>query len=81
MHLVPYLTELGVTECSCSPYLKANPGSRHGYDICEHASLKPDLRRRVVRDDRRSVEPADRVGVADLPVALLWAPDEQRRAG
>jgi (1->4)-alpha-D-glucan 1-alpha-D-glucosylmutase len=42
-HLVPYLTELGVTECYCSPYLKANPGSRHGYDICEHASLNPDL--------------------------------------
>jgi (1->4)-alpha-D-glucan 1-alpha-D-glucosylmutase len=41
--LVPYLTELGVTECYCSPYLKANPGSGHGYDICEHGSLNPDL--------------------------------------
>jgi (1->4)-alpha-D-glucan 1-alpha-D-glucosylmutase len=40
--LVPYLTELGVTECYCSPYLKANPGSRHGYDVCEH-SLNPEL--------------------------------------
>ncbi|HEY7446143.1 MAG TPA: malto-oligosyltrehalose synthase [Vicinamibacterales bacterium] len=41
--LVPYLTELGVTECYGSPYLKANPGSRHGYDICEHGSLNPEL--------------------------------------
>ena len=41
--LVPYLADLGVTECYCSPYLKANPGSRHGYDICEHGSLNPDL--------------------------------------
>jgi (1->4)-alpha-D-glucan 1-alpha-D-glucosylmutase len=41
--LVPYLTELGATECYCSPYLKANPGSRHGYDICEHGSLNPEL--------------------------------------
>jgi (1->4)-alpha-D-glucan 1-alpha-D-glucosylmutase len=41
--LVPYLTELGVTECYCSPYLKANPGSRHGYDICEHGRLNPEL--------------------------------------
>jgi (1->4)-alpha-D-glucan 1-alpha-D-glucosylmutase len=41
--LVPYLAELGVTECYCSPYLKANPGSRHGYDICEHGSLNPEL--------------------------------------
>jgi (1->4)-alpha-D-glucan 1-alpha-D-glucosylmutase len=40
---VPYLAELGVTECYCSPYLKANPGSRHGYDICEHGSLNPEL--------------------------------------
>ena len=41
--LVSYLNELGATECYCSPYLKANPGSRHGYDICEHGSLNPDL--------------------------------------
>ena len=41
--LVSYLAELGVTECYCSPYLKANPGSRHGYDICEHGSLNPEL--------------------------------------
>lgn len=41
--LVPYLAELGVTECYCSPYLKANPGSRHGYDICEHGTLNPEL--------------------------------------
>jgi len=41
--LVPYLAELGVTECYCAPYLRANPGSRHGYDICEHGSLNPEL--------------------------------------
>ena len=41
--LVPYLAELGVTECYCSPYFKAHPGSRHGYDTCEHGSLNPEL--------------------------------------
>jgi (1->4)-alpha-D-glucan 1-alpha-D-glucosylmutase len=41
--LVSYLAALGVTECYCSPYLRANPGSRHGYDICEHGSLNPEL--------------------------------------
>jgi maltooligosyltrehalose synthase len=41
--LAPYLAELGITVCYCSPYLKANPGSRHGYDIGEHGSLNPDL--------------------------------------
>jgi len=41
--VVPYLAELGVTECDSSPLLRANPGSRHGYDICEHGRLNPEL--------------------------------------
>lgn len=41
--VVPYLAELGITDCYCSPYLKANPGSPHGYDICEHGTLNPEL--------------------------------------
>jgi (1->4)-alpha-D-glucan 1-alpha-D-glucosylmutase len=42
-NLVPYLATLGVTECYCSPYLTANRGSRHGYDICSHDTLNPEL--------------------------------------
>jgi (1->4)-alpha-D-glucan 1-alpha-D-glucosylmutase len=42
-NLVPYLAELGITECYCSPYVMANPGSRHGYDICAHGALNPEL--------------------------------------
>jgi (1->4)-alpha-D-glucan 1-alpha-D-glucosylmutase len=41
--LVPYLDELGITDCYSSPDLKAAPGSTHGYDICDHASLNPEL--------------------------------------
>ena len=41
--VVPYLAALGVTECYTSPYLKARPGSRHGYDICDYNALNPDL--------------------------------------
>jgi (1->4)-alpha-D-glucan 1-alpha-D-glucosylmutase len=41
--LVPYLASLGITDCYCSPYLKANPGSTHGYDICEHGTINPEL--------------------------------------
>ena len=37
--LVPYLATLGVTACYASPYLKASPGSTHGYDICDHNQL------------------------------------------
>ena len=41
--LVPYLAQLGVTECYSSPHFKANPGSLHGYDICDHSALNPEL--------------------------------------
>jgi (1->4)-alpha-D-glucan 1-alpha-D-glucosylmutase len=41
--IVSYLTQLGVTDCYSSPHFKANPGSRHGYDICDHSSLNPEL--------------------------------------
>jgi (1->4)-alpha-D-glucan 1-alpha-D-glucosylmutase len=41
--VVPYLARLGVTECYTSPHFTANPGSTHGYDICDHSSLNPEL--------------------------------------
>ena len=41
--LVPYLHRLGVTTCYSSPYLMAKPGSQHGYDICDHSRLNPEL--------------------------------------
>jgi (1->4)-alpha-D-glucan 1-alpha-D-glucosylmutase len=41
--LVPYLHDLGVTHCYASPYLKARPGSTHGYDIINHQLLNPEI--------------------------------------
>ena len=41
--LVPYLAELGVTHLYASPYLKARPGSTHGYDIIDHLALNPEI--------------------------------------
>ena len=41
--IVPYLHELGITHCYASPYLKARPGSTHGYDIIDHGSLNPEI--------------------------------------
>jgi len=40
---VAYLDALGVSHCNLSPYLKARPGSTHGYDIVDHGSLNPEL--------------------------------------
>jgi (1->4)-alpha-D-glucan 1-alpha-D-glucosylmutase len=41
--LVPYLADLGVTDCYASPYLKSRPGTKHGYDISEHRVLNPEI--------------------------------------
>jgi (1->4)-alpha-D-glucan 1-alpha-D-glucosylmutase len=41
--LVPYLAELGISHVYLSPWLKARPGSRHGYDIVDHGQLNPEL--------------------------------------
>jgi (1->4)-alpha-D-glucan 1-alpha-D-glucosylmutase len=40
---VPYLARLGVSHAYCSPILRARPGSRHGYDIIDHAALNPEI--------------------------------------
>ena len=41
--IVPYLHDLGVTHLYASPYLKARPGSTHGYDVIDHSCLNPEL--------------------------------------
>lgn len=41
--LVPYLRELGISHLYASPFLKARPGSTHGYDIVDHDRLNPEL--------------------------------------
>src|ERR687888_525208 len=41
--LVPYLHDLGISDCYASPYLKAAPGSTHGYDVIDHTALNPEL--------------------------------------
>ncbi len=43
LRIVPYLHDLGVTHCYASPYLKARPGSQHGYDITDHSQLNPEI--------------------------------------
>jgi (1->4)-alpha-D-glucan 1-alpha-D-glucosylmutase len=42
-NIVGYLARLGVSELYLSPILKAAPGSTHGYDVLDHATLNPEL--------------------------------------
>jgi len=41
--LVPYLDDLGVSHIYASPIFRAMPGSTHGYDICDHNALNPEI--------------------------------------
>jgi (1->4)-alpha-D-glucan 1-alpha-D-glucosylmutase len=41
--VVPYLSALGISHCYVSPYLRARPGSMHGYDIIDHNTLNPEI--------------------------------------
>ncbi|HMO48887.1 MAG TPA: malto-oligosyltrehalose synthase [Rubrivivax sp.] len=41
--LLPYLQRLGVSHVYCSPIMRARPGSRHGYDVVDHAQINPEL--------------------------------------
>jgi (1->4)-alpha-D-glucan 1-alpha-D-glucosylmutase len=41
--LVPYLASLGISHIYASPYLRARPGSMHGYDIIDHNQLNPEV--------------------------------------
>jgi (1->4)-alpha-D-glucan 1-alpha-D-glucosylmutase len=41
--LVPYLSDLGISDCYASPLLLTCSQAGHGYDICDHGQLNPDL--------------------------------------
>jgi (1->4)-alpha-D-glucan 1-alpha-D-glucosylmutase len=41
--IVPYLHRLGISHVYASPYLRAKAGSMHGYDVCDHHVLNPEL--------------------------------------
>ena len=41
--LAPYLADLGISHVYASPYLKARPGSTHGYDVVSHTELNPEF--------------------------------------
>lgn len=41
--IVPYLRSLGITHVYASPYLRAQAGSVHGYDVCQHDQLNPEV--------------------------------------
>jgi len=43
MGMVQYLADLGITDVYASPVFTAVPGSMHGYDVTDPASVNPEL--------------------------------------
>ena len=41
--VLPYLCELGISHVYASPFLRARPGSTHGYDIIDHGAINPEI--------------------------------------
>jgi len=41
--ITPYLYELGISHVYTSSLLAARPGSLHGYDVCNHGIINPEL--------------------------------------
>jgi (1->4)-alpha-D-glucan 1-alpha-D-glucosylmutase len=41
--LVPYFQRLGITDLYTAPFLKARPGSLHGYDVVDHTAINPEI--------------------------------------
>lgn len=40
---VPYLHDLGISHCYCSPVLMSTPGSTHGYDVNDYHRIATEL--------------------------------------
>ncbi|CAN5607008.1 hypothetical protein BH18VER1_BH18VER1_21830 [soil metagenome] len=48
--IVPYLHELGISDCYASPYFQARAESLHGYDITDHNKLNAAIGSRAEYD-------------------------------
>ena len=68
--LVDYLAELGVSHLYASPFLKARPGSTHGYDIIDHNKLNPEIGE---RDDLVGL--SDRLNQRGMGLVLDFVPN------
>lgn len=62
--LIPYLTDLGITDLYCSPYFRAVPGSLHGYDVVDPTMLNPEIG--TEEDYRAMIDELHRHGMGHL---------------
>jgi (1->4)-alpha-D-glucan 1-alpha-D-glucosylmutase len=58
---IPYLARLGVSHLYASPFLKARPGSLHGYDVVDYNAVNPEIGTEAQLD--RLIDELDRRGM------------------
>jgi (1->4)-alpha-D-glucan 1-alpha-D-glucosylmutase len=63
--LVPYLARLGISHLYASPFLKARPGSMHGYDVIDHNAVNPEIG--TEKELRTLIETLRRRGMGLIP--------------
>lgn len=68
--IAPYLKALGISHLYASPFLKARPGSTHGYDIVDHDRLNPEL-----GGDEAFARMSDALKANDLGLILDFVPN------
>src|SRR5580704_9244723 len=73
---IPYLRELGISHLYASPFLKARPGSIHGYDIVDHGGLNPEF-----GGDEAFGRLSDALATSDLGLILDFVPNHMGVGG
>ena len=68
--IAPYLKALGISHLYASPFLKARPGSTHGYDIVDHDRLNPEL-----GGDEAFARMSDALKANDIGLILDFVPN------
>ncbi len=62
--IVPYLDALGIGSMYASPYLKARPGSTHGYDVVDPNRLNPEVG--TVAEHAAMIDAAQAAGIGHV---------------
>lgn len=64
--ILKYLADLGISHLYASPIFRARPGSTHGYDVCSHSEINPEL---------GGEEELERLTVERRRIGLGWIQD------
>ena len=68
--IVDYLDALGVSHAYASPYMKADPGSTHGYNIADPTVLNPEI-----GTDREYLELTEALAAKDMGHIVDFVPN------